>query len=145
MEILLFNFSTHLPTVVWNGTVPWLPPCSFQPPKPQRHPADHPEAAAVRWPCRSARGSALHSPPTACRETVCSEWEHRVRPPPLLPGGVWIIQLRDSGRLPVPRFSLSELVWERAVLAPAVGVGALPEDMSQQVCGKMVIIPENKI
>lgn len=119
---------------MWNGTVPWLPTGSFQPPQPQWHPAHHPQAAAVWWPCRSARGCALHSPQTACRKTICSERKHWVGPSPLLPGGVWIIQLYDGGCLPVACVPLSELVWERAVhVAPAVGVGALPEDMSQQV------------
>lgn len=129
----IYNTLPSLSTAVWNGTVPWLPPGSFQPPQPQRQPAHHPQTAAVRWPCRSARGCALHSLPTAGRKTVCSEREHRVGPSPILPRGVWIIQLCDGSRLPVTRVPLSELVWERAVLASAVGLGALPEDMSQQV------------
>lgn len=122
-----------LSTVVWNGAFPWLPSSSFQPPQPQRHPTHHPQTPAVRWPCRSAWGCALHSLPTTGRKTVRSEWEHGVGPPPVLPGGVWIIQLCDSSRLPVSSVPLSELVWQRAALASAVGFGALPEDMSQQV------------
>lgn len=122
-----------LSPAVWNGAVPRLPPGSFQPPQPQRHPAHHPQAAAVRRPGRPARGRALHSLPTACGETVRREREQRVGPSPVLPGGVWIVQLRDGGCVPVASVPLSELVWERAVLAAAVGFGALPEDMSQQV------------
>lgn len=130
----MYSFFLSSPfIVVWNCTVPWLPSCSFQPPQPQWDAAHHRQTAAVRWSCRSARSCTLHSVQAACRKTVCSEREHWVRPPPVIPWGVWLIKLRDSGRLPVTRVSLPELVWEWVVLATAVGSGALPEDMSKQV------------
>ena len=44
-----------------------------------------------------------------------------------------IIELRDSGRLPVTRVPLPELVRKWTLLAPAVDFGALPEDLPQQV------------
>lgn len=130
----LHSFYPFAFAVVWDGTVPRIPPCSLQPPQPQRHPAHHPQAAAVWWPGWSARGCALHSPPAARRKTIRSQREHRFGPSPVLPRGVRILQLCDRSGLPVTRVPLPELVWERTVLASAVGLGALPEDWPQQVC-----------
>lgn len=118
---------------LWNGSVSRLPPSAFQPPQPQRDPAHHRQAAAVRWPRWSAWGRSLHPLAAAVWAPVRREWEHRLGPPAVLPGWVRLVQLRDCSRLPVARVPLPELVRERAAMAPAVGFGDLPEGLSQQV------------
>lgn len=133
---LLTHFTFSIPAVMWNGTVPRVPSCGLQPSQPQRHAAHHTQAAAVWRPSRLARGCALHPAPTAFGKTVRCERGHRFGPSPVLPGGVRFLQLHDSSCLPLTCVSLPELVWQRAVLASAVGLGALPEVWPQQVCGE---------